>query len=176
MIAAGITYYAIVIGYFQTSADQDDIVIDLEPLYEPEPVEFSFDTPAWYIAATLVLIALLFGLRKWYQRYSSRKYRRMAVKKLERLQINDSLSSGSSALSTIQITLKQVAMATYGRPKVAALYGKEWLQFLEGTGKHTPFTKSEILIGDSAEGTAENNTSNIGALRDIAKKWIKTHA
>ena len=98
----------------------------------------------------------------------------MALKKLRGIQLTD--SPEISALSTIQITLKQVAMSTYGRPMVAALFGKEWLQFLERTGKHTPFTQYELLIGTNSEESKEENASHIEALRDMAKKWIITHA
>ena len=174
MKRAGFTYNLRLNGYLQNPVDQEVILPDLEPLYEPEPVAFSFETPAWYVLSALVLIALIFGLWKWYKSYRSREYRRIAVKKLGGFQLTD--SSESAALSTIQITLKQVAMSTYGRPMVAALFGKEWLQFLERTGKHTPFTQYELLIATTSEVANEQNASHIGALRDMAKKWILTHA
>lgn len=174
MKCAEFTYYLGINGYLQTSDNQDLVLPDLEPLYEPEPVVFSFETPAWYLLLGLVLIFLIFGLWKWYRRYRSREYRRIALKKLAGIQLADSLES--SALSTIQITLKQVAMSTYGRPMVASLFGKEWLQFLERTGKHTPFSQYKLLIGTNSDKSKEQNASHIGALRDIAKKWIITHA
>jgi len=174
MKCAGFTCYLGMNGYFQTADDQDIVLPDLEPLYEPEPVAFSFETPAWYMLFGIVIITFIFGLWKWYRKYRSREYRRIAVKKLGEIQLTD--SPESSALSTIQITLKQVAMSTYGRPMVAALFGKEWLQFLERTGKQTPFTQYKLLIATSSEESKEQNASHIGALRDMAKKWIITHA
>jgi hypothetical protein len=176
MNSAGITYYARLKVYFQTSQDQETVVPDLEPLYIPEPIGFSFESPAWYVLFALALIVLIFGMWKWYKRYRSRKYRRMAVKKLERIQLTDIPFSESSALSTIRITLKQVAMSTYGRPAVAALFGMEWLQFLEDTGKHTPFTQFTWLVESYSEEPVEQDGSHIEALRDTAKKWIRTHA
>jgi hypothetical protein len=174
MKCAGFSYYLGMNGYFRTSDGQDIVLPELESLYEPEPVVFSFETPAWYVLWGLVLIALIFGLWKWYRGYRSREYRRIAVKNIGGIQLTD--SAENSALSTIQITLKQVAMSTYGRPMVAALFGKEWLQFLERTGKHTPFTQYELLIGTNSEVSKKQNASQIGALRDMAKKWIITHA
>jgi len=174
MKCIGFTYYFGLNGYFQTSDDQEVMIPDLEPLYEPKPVAFSFETPAWYVLLALALIALIFVVFKWYRRYRSREYRRIALKKLEGIQLND--LEENSILTTIQITLKQVAISTYGRPMVASLFGAEWLQFLEQTGKQTPFTKFELLIGTNSEESNKQNTSQIVALQNIAKKWIKTHA
>ncbi len=174
MKCAVFTYYVRMNGYFQASDNQEIVIPDLEPLYEAEPVAFSFDTPAWYVLLALLLIALIFGLWKWYSSYRSREYRRIAIKRLEGIKLTD--SPESAALSTIQITLKQVAMFTYGRPMVAALFGMDWLQFLEKTGRQTPFTKFDLLVAPSSEKAVENSAPHIGALRDIAKKWIRTHA
>jgi len=172
MICARFTYYARMAGYFQTS-DEQEVVPELEPLYEPEPVAFTFETPAWYILLTLVMIALLYGLFKWYKAYQSRAYRRLALKKLNEIQLSD--APDTATLDAIQVTLKQVAMATYGRPKVAALFGLEWLNFLEKTGKNTLFSEFALLLGSNSE-AATDQSNQIGALRDTAKKWIRTHA
>jgi hypothetical protein len=166
------TYYFWSLGHFQT-LDEQEVVPELEPLYEPEPVAFTFDTPAWYVVSVLVLIALVYGLFKWYKAYQSRAYRRSALKKLSEIQVSD--ATDSAALDAIQITLKQVAMATYGRPKVAALFGLEWLNFLEKTGKNTLFSEFALLLGSNSEPNTDQN-SQIRALRDTAKKWIRTHA
>lgn len=169
---ATFTYYLGLNGYFQTPDDQVEALPVLEPLYEPEPVIFSYETPAWYVLGVLILILLIFGLWTWHRGYRSRKYRRVALKTLEGLQFT---TADSAVLSTIQITLKQVAIATYGRPKVAALFGAEWLQFLEHTGKQTVFTTFKLLLGTGTDGSLEHELSEIKALRDTAKKWIKTH-
>lgn len=173
MKCVGFTYYIGLVGNLQNPDDQEANLPDLEPLYEPEPVVFSFETPAWYVLLALLLIGLLFVLWKWYSSYRSMEYRREAVKKLEDIQL--SVASESATVSTIQIILKQVAMFTYGRPAVAALFGKEWLQFLEHTGKQTPFTQFELLLETTTEETV-NDASQLVALRDTAKKWIRTHA
>jgi hypothetical protein len=116
---------------------------------------------------------LLFGLFKWYKAYQSRAYRRLALKKLNEIQLSD--APDTATLDAIQVTLKQVAMATYGRPKVAALFGLEWLNFLEKTGKNTLFSEFALLLGSNSE-AATDQSNQIGALRDTAKKWIRTHA
>ncbi len=174
MNLAEFTYYVSMNGHFQNSDDQETILPDLEPLYEAKPVVFSFNTPAWYVLFTLLFIALIFGLWKWYKSYQSKEYRRRAIKRLEGIQLTE--ATESTTLSTIQITLKQVAIVTYGRPMVAALFGLSWLQFLEKTGRETPFTKFDVLVAPNSEKAIENNASQIGALRVIAKKWIRTHA
>ncbi|NND78826.1 MAG: DUF4381 domain-containing protein [Maribacter sp.] len=168
------TYYFWMLGHFQTSDDQDIVVPDLEPLYEPEPVAFTFDTPAWYVLLVLVLIALVYGLFKWYKSYQSKAYRRSALKKLDGILVSD--DPDTAALNTIQITLKQVAMVTYGRPKVAALFGLDWLHFLEKTGKHTQFTPFAMLLGSNSAAANTDHGTQVGALRETAKKWIRTHA
>ena len=139
---------------------------DLGPLYEPEAVSFSFQSPGWYfLAGTLLLLAAYF-LVKWIRSYLKNAYRREALKNLSTI----------SSLSDTLVLLKIVAIQTFGRESVAPLYGDEWLDFLEEKGKETPFRlySSSISVALYEHGKMEEK--QLEKIIGLSKTWIKTHA
>ena len=151
--------------------------VDLEPLYEPEPVPFSFDTPAWYVVGGLVVLALLLGAYRFYANYKRKAYRRQALTKMDTLQ--EHLVDGQylAGLLQLKIILKQVAITSYGRVKAASLYGEEWLRFLEGTGKNTAFMPyRDLFLNSDTEIQEAVPAKQLKGLLEVSKRWIKTHA
>ncbi len=138
----------------------------LAPLYEPEPVVFTFDSLGWKILAGVLIIAFLSVIGLVAYRYINNRYRRVALSSIQK----------ETSVASIFIVLKQAAMQVYGREKVGALSGKEWLAFLDKTGQGVHFIKLEkpILLALYKEVTPSK--TQIEEIRFNAKKWIKTHA
>lgn len=148
----------------------------LQPPIETEPVPLEFRDSVWYALLFVVLSTLLFFVILYYRSYKSKAYRREAIQVIDVLSSGNTVTSEDSQLLEVQVTLKRVAIQSYGREKVAALYGREWLQFLENTGKDTAFTKFEaIWAGGSAE-EGPLSEQRWTELIQVAKKWIRTHA
>ncbi|MFT6796697.1 MAG: hypothetical protein ACJART_001841, partial [Maribacter sp.] len=133
--------------------------IELEPLFEPNPVGFTFDTPAWQVLGMCLLAGVIFIIFQQFKRYSKNKYRREAIKALGEVEAALGDSQLDLALNKVRIVLKQVAIFTFGRPKVAPLYGEDWIKFLESTGKNTSFSKYEGLLKSTVIETQE--TTNL---------------
>ena len=148
---------------------------ELEPLFEPEPVPFTFNTPAWYVLGILILILSFYLFFLQLKKYQKNRYRRDALKSLGALNLSYS-NDFKIILNEIKIVLKQLAIHRYGRQTVASLYGQDWLGFLESKGKDTPFTKYKILINQGAFLDSEKEKQNIIDLVEVSKNWIKTHA
>jgi hypothetical protein len=74
------------------------------------------------------------------------------------------------------VILKHTAMHAFGRDKVGPLYGKEWLSFLEETGKDVHMTDyheqiiQAVYAGKEIEQDAQKN------ILLNAKNWVRTHA
>lgn len=145
--------------------------LKLAPIKEPDLIPFTFETIGWKILAIVLFILLLIFAYKWVQHYKKNTYRRTAIQHLSTINLNSDTS-----INEMAILLKSVAITAYGREEVAALYGVEWLQFLESKGKNTLFT----IYADSFL-TAQNNNQNIDSktkkeILNLTKKWIQTHA
>lgn len=148
---------------------------ELEPLFEPEPVPFTFNTPAWYVLGILLLILSIYVFFLQLKKYKKNRYRRDALKALGALNLSYS-NDFNIILNEIRIVLKQLAIHRYGRLTVASLYGQDWLEFLESKGKGTPFKKYNILIKQDAFLGSEKEKQNVIDLVEVSKNWIKTHA
>lgn len=156
-----------------TQQTNDLETADLESLYEPDPIGFSFDAPGWYGVGILLIFLLLYSLTKFIIRYQRNAYRREAMKTL--VGIGQTALDDRDKVKEVLIVLKLVAIKTYGRTKVASLFGVEWLNFLENTGKATAFTEFKDTVGDLIYSTHED-TVDIGQFMTLSKNWIKTHA
>lgn len=150
--------------------------IELEPLFEPDPVGFTFDTPAWQVLATCLVAGIGVIIFQQYKRYSKNRYRREAIKVLGEVEATLDDSQLEVELNKVRVVLKQVAIFTFGRPKVAPLYGADWIKFLESTGKNTSFSKYEGLLKSTAIETQETTNLRMKELITLSKKWIRTHA
>ncbi|MFC4992401.1 DUF4381 domain-containing protein [Rubritalea tangerina] len=88
-----------------------------------------------------------------YLSYRAKAYRRAGVDLLgEAVTVRD-----------VSVVLKRVAMVSYGRERVASLYGEEWVDFLREGGAEMP----EIARCEDSDAEAR--------LRGEAEKWIKKH-
>ena len=150
--------------------------IDLGPLYEPDAVRFSFETPGWYLVAGLLLIVAVLIFFRWLKHYRKNDYRRDALQAIARIEQNAPSQNDANQLNDIWVLLKLVAMETFGRQQVAQLTGNDWLEFLESKGKNTPFTSYKQHIVNTLYNTIPVDPKETGALIELSKQWIRTHA
>ena len=151
--------------------------IKLNPLMEPSPVAFSMDTIGWKILFAQLLIIILYSAYKFYLHYKHNKYRRLAVAKIiEISQLSD--NEMPSMISQIMFQIKQTALLTFDREKVASLEGNQWLQFLQQTAKDVHFVEyKDVIISSVYKGEVSSEVDF--DKNDFVKnsiKWIKKHA
>jgi hypothetical protein len=153
-----------------TATAPDSASVELGALYEPPPVSFSFEPVGWSILAGILIVGVLILAIVLVRNYIRNRYRRDALQTL------DSIAQQESAANQIFVLLKQVAIQAYGRERVGPLYGKEWLQFLDSTGKDVQLQQYEDQLKPAmyAGQGFSRETKNKIVLN--AKQWIKTHA
>lgn len=154
---------------------ENEVLLELDPLFEPDPVTFTFDSPGWYVVGGILLLLICWALVRGIKQYRKNKYRREALRRMGQLMVevpNDS----KHLLFEIRVLLKRVAIEKFGRTRVASLSGLEWLQFLEKTGKNTPFTDCEILIHQDNDWLKDTIDDRLHEAVALTKKWLKTHA
>ena len=152
------------------------MTIDLGPLYEPDAVRFSFETPGWYVLGIILLLVATFLFFSWLKLYRKNGYRREALKTIARIEQNFQNQNEANQLNDTLVLLKLVAMETFGRQQVAQLYGDDWLEFLESKGKNTPFTDYKQPIINTLYDTIPGDPKETKALMELSKQWISTHA
>ncbi|MFV0507330.1 MAG: DUF4381 domain-containing protein [Bacteroidales bacterium] len=144
----------------------DLALANLQPLYEPSVVKFTFESVGWRILAVLCLIITLLVAFISIRRYVQNSYRRKAL----------SILNNESSAIDIFVLLKQLAIQVYGRQTAGSLYGKEWLIFLDKTGVGVSFVEREADFLNAVYNTDAIDISTRADLLTNAKKWIKTHA
>ena len=150
--------------------------LNLGPLYEPDAIGFSFQSPGWYILATILILLAMYLFIKWARYYVKNAYRREALKNLSAIEAGIGQQKEKESLRDALVLLKLVAIQTFGREKVAPLYGNDWLGFLEEKGKDTPFLKYSAAISASLYRSEEPGIKQIENIMDLSKRWIITHA
>lgn len=167
-------FFAFVV--FSTSAIAQDDMINLGPLYEPDPVTFTFDAPGWYLLLFVLSLITLYFIFRRIKKYFQNAYRRAALQYLENIKTQFEASDDTACLKDIFILLKQVALKAFGRDQAAKLYGDEWLLFLESKCSDTPFKNYQKLSSKVLYQDKPISKSEFSSLYDISKKWIKYHA
>ena len=145
-------------------------VSEFGELYEPQPVVFTFETLGWKLLVGLVVLLLIIACVLWVRKRIKNKYRREALREIQ------NLPHEHESVLQILVTLKRVAIMVFGRQRVAALNGHDWLHFLDKTGKEVMFQKYEAVILNSVYTHQAPNNDEIKEVFNNATKWIKTHA
>lgn len=144
--------------------------IELHDLYEPDPVQFRFETPGWYILAGLIFILVILIIIQQTRKYIKNRYRREAITEIE------IISQAPVVIPQLFVVLKNTAMHAFGREQVGQLYGKEWLAFLEKTGKGVKLTDYQEQIYSAMYGGKEIEFQTQKMILSNALKWVKSHA
>ncbi len=152
------------------------MTIDLGPLYEPDALRFSFETPGWYLLGCVLSLLAVLLFFEWLKRYRKNAYRREALRNLRIIEDKSHEQKDVLCLNDVLLLLKWVAIKAFGRQQVAQLYGNDWLEFLESKGRNTPFTHYKQHIVNTLYDSITVDMKEKKELMELSKKWIKTHA
>lgn len=153
---------------------QENQIVDIGPILEPDPVLFTFETIGWKIVGIVLLIVAIVLFYKWLKLYQKNKYRREAVQKLKLIETQKAESQYK--INQLNIILKQVAIITFGREKVAQLYGNDWFVFLDSKNKKSEFAKYSVNFSDAIYNDKEVDETTLKSIYKITKTWINEHS
>ncbi|SNR64807.1 protein of unknown function [Lutibacter agarilyticus] len=153
---------------------QEKVINNIGPILEPDPVLFTFETKGWLVLGILVFISILIIALKYYKSYKKNLYRRNALKKLKAIQSEN--SKNHLKINQLNILLKQVAITTFGREKVANMYGEDWLLFLESTSKNTKFSNYSVVFSNAIYENEDVTEVDFKTIIQLTKNWIQSHA
>ena len=140
-------------------------------LVMPEPVAWLPQTPGWWIVLGWLLAVLLLLAWQFAKRRRRNRYRRDALAELRSISAQPELRPAESA-QRIAALLKQTALAAYPREDVAALYGRDWAQFLkESAGNDPQVAEAADLLAAAAYRPDVDGS----VLTRPASRWIRLH-
>ena len=150
-----------------------DPLAALHPLREPPPIGWWPPAPGWWALAALCLLALLLMAYVLLRRYRANAYRRKALARLEELYLQQQSQPDQPQFQAqLNALLKAVALAAYPRRDVAAISGRQWLEFLNaGLGEADRFP-AEFVSGAYSREPAPIADER---LHRSARQWIKRH-
>ena len=113
-----------------------DPLANLHPLREPLAIGWWPPAPGWWLLLAITIAALVAAVYFLYRHYRANAYRRRALTALEQLRANFVEHADSrSYLSQTNALLKSVALIAYPQRDIAALSGRQWLDFLNARVK-----------------------------------------
>lgn len=157
---------------------------DLQDIIIPDSASFLPPAPAWYAAAGLIAFFLIRFSIKRYKVFQENRYRRDAVKELDRLEkiilsSNDAKARAKCAMA-LPVLLKQTAISAYERRTVADLSRERWFSFLDKKGSMKAFSgESGRILSICAYGSPDQinalSESSYTELIAMIRQWIQTH-
>jgi hypothetical protein len=168
-----LNYYPLHITFNQ---DPEAPSLELSNILEPEPIAFSFNTIGWKVLFVILSILIIYVLYQLYLNYKHNQYRRDAIAEMKALNQDRQLSELYFITKSVFI-LKQTALQTYQREKVASLQGDAWLAFLDKGISGGNFIKYKQDIANAVYRETFNNLNfNKEEFFQMSLKWIKHHA
>lgn len=147
----------------------------LRPLHLPDPVSWWPPAPLWWVMALLsIVIITLLGRAIW-RRLRRNAYRRAAASEIAAA-LSEVLASGDRAafLARASGTLRRAALCRYPRHTVAPLHGREWLAFLDQSGRMNGFSEG---AGDALGRAVYAPTPDCDPERiaTLCREWLRRH-
>jgi hypothetical protein len=147
-----------------------DLLAQLRDIHLPPPISIWPFTLGRYILMLIIIILLSIGIFVWIKYLKKTWVKKIVLKKIESLealqQSNENISEEFSML------LKRAALAIFSRRDVAALYGEEWLLFLDKTSGTTDFSQGvgRLLITSPYQ---KQQTQLPTEFFNLIKHWVK---
>ena len=154
---------------------QETNIDQLAPVIPPETVSFWPPQPGWYVLFGLLLFVLCYALYRYIIHRKKNRYRSIALREVQSLPVQ---KPDISELILLNRILKATALQGFPRSTVAALYGEEWLHFLDSTAVGSNFKEAGDLLVNSSYHKAETleiESQQWANLLVISKYWIKKH-
>lgn len=146
----------------------------------PPPVSWMPQTLGWALLGLVLLAGLAIAAFYWQRNYRANAYRGEALLLLKDIEVRLKHPEvfGDAAYEVAEL-LKRTALASWPRERVAALSGRQWVDFLDqqNDGK-TGGTLKQLLNDVEYRGHSDVATlsSTTGAdLAAAAREWIEQH-
>ncbi len=108
-----------------------DPLAQLRDIHMPEPVSWWPPAPGWWLLVLLILVLLAASIFYWRRYNASKAYRREAIYEIKALHLKWQRDNNDRHfIEHTQLILRRAALSAYPREEIAALNGKDWVDWL----------------------------------------------
>ncbi|MEJ1240242.1 DUF4381 domain-containing protein [Chryseolinea sp. T2] len=149
---------------------------DIGTLIEPQPVQFTWGAPGWYVLAASLLLAIAGIVLMIIRHYRKNRYRREAIDWLARRESEMTGQRPDLIVYDATMLVKRIVMTRYGREH-SATRKDEWIAFLNEACKAQLFSTADgdWLTQTLYAGGQDIRKEDVTSYLDKTKTWIKRH-
>lgn len=148
----------------------------IDEIILPEAVSWWLSAPGWVVVGIIIGVVLIAQLFRMATRWWRNRYRREALRQLDRLQ---QLGELPEIISALPYYIKTTALQAYPRHDVASLSGDSWLVFLDAHYSGPSFREGvgQNLLRIAYQPKEQWHVSDDEAeqLIDMSRQWIANH-
>ena len=157
------------------------LLAQLHDVKTPEPIGLWPFAMGWWILLVIVVFALSSAIYAFIKKYKENRYKRIALKQLEKLKQSypsQSLNAKRETLCELISLLKKTGLSggIDTRPKIANLMGGQFIELLaRSIQSKSDFSSMAIRIENTLYGTdtaSQIDEKDIYQLFEFAKQWI----
>ncbi|WP_226704447.1 DUF4381 domain-containing protein [Microbulbifer elongatus] len=153
--------------------EMQSLLEQLKDIHEPAPIGWWPLAPGWWILAGLFIV-LLFAAGWLFFRL--REKRRRNLYRAEGVRLLKALDLGTPrVIEEINLLLKRVAVATFGRDTCGPLTGQHWIRFLESTTEEPMPESARRVLLESLYSSTSASRGDLEVLREFAIVWTRKH-
>lgn len=151
-----------------------DPLAQLKDIHMPDPISWWPPAPGWWVVGVIAL-----GLMLWTTWRIIRYWRKTAFKRAALCELKNLRRRGGDPqhlLTDLSILLRRVALVAFPAEDVASLHGKDWLAFLDRSGRTQAFSLGVGHYLASAPYVTElpaTATQDLDLIWRLARDWIR---
>lgn len=149
--------------------------LPLKDIHLPEAIGWWPPAIGWWILAVLIPLLIVFFI--WFYKRLARKTAIKTANKILAEIKQDATRDNSQKLREISVLIRRVAISVSPRAEAAGLIGREWLAFLDGSVKGSPFSEGiGQLLADAPYRKISPTELQISQLISLCEDWLKSQA
>jgi hypothetical protein len=115
--------------------------LQLHDIHLPQPAGWWPPAPGWWILAVITLVFCVWLFRKSYRFWVKKRRQQRLLKAFNKNLSELNKLDDPAFMTEISARLRRLALTLFDDSTVAALSGRQWLQFLDTKGATTAFTQ-----------------------------------
>lgn len=144
-------------------------------LIEPQPVQFTWGAPGWYVLAGLLLVVIVAVIVMIVRHYRRNRYRSEALAWLVSRE-KEMSQHPEVVVYDATMLMKRIVISRYGREH-ASVREREWIGLLNDTCKGQLFSDADStwLTQSLYAGGTKIAAADVQAYLNKTRTWIKRH-
>jgi Ca-activated chloride channel family protein len=154
------------------------LVHGIDEILIPEAISWWPSTPGWQVLGVIIVLLLIARATRWVKHRWRNRYRRQALRQLERLQ-QQAGGQLQDVVTVLPYYIKLTALQAYPRADVASLSGPDWLAFLDAHYSGPSFAghmgKNLLSVSYLPREQWQLNDTDCHRLIEMSRRWIASH-